>query len=276
MIALIVVYQSQQTLRQCVDAAITSGVERVVIWDNSPRPVAEPALRSRRSSHVTIFHDGKNLGFGAAMNRAFDQVEPRPDEEVLLLNPDCIASYDALQRMSSTLSSPGIGIVGPRMHYADGRAGISGGTKPTLIKEALAQTRVDDLLPDRARQWAVNTITRRRGSGGYGDTLVQGDPIQVDWLSGFCMLMRAETYRSVRGFDEDFFLYFEDVDLCERIRQSGLACVIDRRTQLLHYESTSTSMAGKSALYRAGMWTYFSKHGNPFERAIARTVRGRR
>jgi len=83
---------------------------------------------------------------------------------------------------------------------------------------------------------------------------------EVAWVSGYCMLTRRTAFESVGGFDEDFFLYFEDVDLCARMRGEGWVVALVRDSVARHIESTSTRAVGKERLYRHGMCVYFSKH----------------
>jgi GT2 family glycosyltransferase len=87
------------------------------------------------------------------------------------------------------------------------------------------------------------------------------------------MLVRAEAYRAVGGFDPDFFLYFEDVDLCKRLRAAGWGVASVGTSSAVHRESTSTAAVGKNRLYRDGMVVYFRKHGTGIERVLARALR---
>lgn len=266
--ALVVAYESSEFIAGCVESALASGVDRVVIWDNSPSDSTRLTVEAMANPDVEFHSDGSNHGFGGGMNRAFQFCNP--DDHILLLNPDCVCVPEVVSALSQAIEDPRVGIAAPRMRYPDGRYGVAGGPSPTILKEFAAKTRIDELLPSAWREKILSSFPSRAGSGSYGQTLQAGDPIVVDWVSGFCCMIRAEVYRRVAGFDEDYFLYFEDVDLCKRIKDIGLDVLLVRSAEALHFESTSTSSRGKSSHYYRGLTTYFSKHGSPFQRLSSR------
>jgi GT2 family glycosyltransferase len=152
-------------------------------------------------------------------------------------------------------------MVAPRMRYPDGRAGFAGGPWPSLLKEVAAATRLDDLLPVELR----NKIIARGGKifgrqNTLADSLREGSELEVDWVSGFCFAIRSELFESIDGFDEDYFLYYEDVDLARRVKARGYRNLVLRDIEALHYESTSTRGVGKSKLYWRGFAMYCTKH----------------
>jgi GT2 family glycosyltransferase len=102
--------------------------------------------------------------------------------------------------------------------------------------------------------------------------LVEGEAIPVDWVSGFCMMIRREVFDRISGFDEDYFLYFEDVDICRRTAREGFAVKLVRNVSALHLESTSTGPAGKSRHYYQGLSVYFRKHGSPRTLVLAKVL----
>lgn len=269
LIAVIVTYKSELLIRRCVEAALASGVDEVVIWDNSPDAETQQVVESLYSPDVRLFTDGTNRGFGGAINRAITAIGD--DCTILLLNPDCIVNANCVLALRSRLVDPSVGLVAPRMKYPDGRFGFAGGPRPTMVKEFLAATHIDDLLPSKMRRGFVRAFGIMTGAGtGYSDSCSNGPAVDLFWVSGFCVMLRASVFRAVRGFDEKFFLYFEDVDLSIRIRLFGLRIVLERPAEALHFESTSTKLLGKSRSYRDGRRVYFRKHGSRSERLAVR------
>lgn len=269
LIAIIVTYQSELLIQRCIEAAVASGVDRILIWDNSPDERTQDLVESLQSPVVQMFSDGTNHGFGGGVNRALHFLES--DCTVLLLNPDCIVSSECVLALRAQVSDPGVGLVAPRMKYADGSSGFAGGPRPSMAKEVLAATRFDDFLPPNLRTRLIKAFGRITGAGSsYSDSCTPGLPVELFWVSGFCIMVRASVLRAIGGFDEDFFLYFEDVDLSIRVRQQGLRVVLERRAEALHFESASTKLIGKSNSYRDGRRVFFDKHGSQSQRLAIR------
>lgn len=260
--ALIVAFNDASTTRAAVESALVSGVSDVLVWDNSTDPAARSEVQELSSlEHVTVLSDATNHGFGGGNNRA---ALAASGDLLLLLNPDCEVTPEVVASLRQVLARGNVGVVAPMMRYPDGRYGIAGGGRPSLAKELLAATNVDDVFPSWVRTAALRVLAilarvLRRPS--VGSSLAAGGPVNLAWVSGFCMMLPRSVFESVGGFDESFFLYFEDVDLCERIAATGFDVVLDRRVSALHHESLSTSAVGKSAHYWAGLRTYYSRRG---------------
>lgn len=262
--AIIVTFESQALIAECLRSAIASGVENIVIWDNSFSSETSSVVEALQLPNVRLLSDRTNHGFGGGINRALETVPS--GSSVLLLNPDCMMTPECLRSMRANLAMDQVGIVAPRMKYADGRNGIAGGPRPSLWKELLAATRIDNLLSPRVRQVALATYGRFGRGAGYAESLTSGPPVDMFWVSGFCSMISVNTLEAVGRMDESFFLYFEDVDLSIRVRALGLRVLLDRRVEALHFESASTSLVGKSKSYRDGRRVFFRKHGNRAER----------
>jgi GT2 family glycosyltransferase len=215
-----------------------------------------------------------NVGFGAAINAAADSA---PDVDAyFLLNPDCHLTEEAFAELVDAFrDDPRLGAVAPLMRYPDGRYGVSSGSEPSMAKEWLAALRVDHLVPTRLK----NSLSRSRWLRSrlrmldYLDVEPTGRTRSVEWVSGFCMLVRAEAFRDVGGFDPRYFLYFEDVDICLRLRERGWQVASVGSSIAEHKESTSTATVGKKRLYRSGMVVYFTHHGTRGQRLLARALR---
>ena len=269
--ALIVTYESMDVIEGCIESAYAAGISDIVVWDNSKTGATRELLDNLKDDRLRVFYDGVNHGFGGGINRAFGQV--RHTGPVLLLNPDCRISKTALDALESSVRNDPSCIVAPRMLYVDGSFGISGGPLPTLVKEILALTQLDRALPRSAKLLLLQLFgSRTAGRGTIADTLAPGSPIEMDWVSGFCIMLERKAFERIGGFDEEFFLYFEDVDFCVRARQAGLGVTLVREAIVLHFESTSTGPRGKSKAYRRGMSTYFETHGSPAQMRIARMI----
>lgn len=269
-VGVIVSYNSARDLPSSLASLRELGPDRIVVVDTGSIDASVTIARAVTPDVLRL----SNVGFGAAVNTA---AAAAPDADAyFLLNPDCrIARKDFDQLVTTLRDDPGVGAAAPVMRYPGGRYGISSGSDPSVAKEWLAALRVDHLVPRWLRGWLVRSPRARRRLRmlAYLDVEPSAETRAVDWVSGFCMLVRANAFRAVGGFDPDYFLYFEDADICRRLRERGWRVVSVGAAVAEHKESTSTAAVGKRPLYRDGMWVYFGKYGSPGQRLLARALR---
>jgi N-acetylglucosaminyl-diphospho-decaprenol L-rhamnosyltransferase len=163
------------------------------------------ALLATRSD-VQLIRSISNVGYGAAANLG---VAAADEEWVLVANPDIVFEPSALDVLLTVADRwPRSGVVGPRIHTPDGHLYPSARELPSLGR-GIGHALFGWLWP--SNPWTA--AYRREHS----------DPVEgsVGWLSGSCLLVRREAFREVGGFDEGYFMYFEDTDLCERVAKAG-------------------------------------------------------
>lgn len=257
--AIIVAYNSEQLILRCVNAALDAGVSNVYVWDNAPSRGSIAVLGNVQDERLTLLSDGRNHGFGGGINRTLER--GIAGDLVLLINPDCFVTAEVMRELTLILDDERTAVAAPRMVYENGLPGIAGGPFPTVTKEFLGKLRVDEIVPKRLKRRLLGLFSSKANGASLSDSLIEGDPLTVDWVSGFCMMLRRVVLEELRGFDEDYFLYFEDVDVCHRAIAAGYKVKLARRTSALHLESTSTSTVGKSAHYYRGLAVYMRKHG---------------
>lgn len=273
-VCIIVTYNSERHILACLNAVHAAGIDSIVVVDNSLEVVTSDAIQRWKDGSVELIRHGANVGFGRGVNLG---VAAAPQfDYLLLLNPDCRLTPSALNALHLEMQkNPRLGAVAPAMVYPDGSRGIAGGGRPSLWKEVVAATRIDDLLPE---PWIVATLHRMRGIPAAHsmlstlDTKSPSDVSSVYWASGFCMLVRREAWEYSRGFDPRFFLYFEDVALCQTIRTGGWEVAIAGNVEVLHYESESSTSREKSKHYYRGLATYLRHYGTRWQRIAARIL----
>ncbi|MBN1484707.1 MAG: glycosyltransferase family 2 protein [Chloroflexia bacterium] len=149
---------------------------------------------------------------------------------VLLLNPDVEVPPGAIATMRSYLAAhPQVGLVGPQLRYPDGRPQSSRRRFPrpgTLFWESTPLERL----------WPRNPWVRHYRLEDRPSEI----PQEVDWLVGACLLLRTEALRQVGSLDEGFFLYFEELEWCQRIQQAGWRVVYLPQVEVVHYEGRSS------------------------------------
>jgi GT2 family glycosyltransferase len=215
----VVSYNSRATLRACVEPLAGLPDISVIIVDNasvdhSLEAIADLPVRAIAATDNRGFAAGCNLGL-AAGNAPF----------VLFLNPDAYIRKEALWRLVEVLASePEVGIVGPRTIAADGAL------VPSMRRyQRAGSVWATALFVHRVFNWAA-----------FANEIVKcGDEYEhaayPEWLSGGCLLARRSVLESVSGFDEGFFLYNEDMDLCARLSAAGYK-VRYEPTAFVHHE----------------------------------------
>lgn len=222
----------------------TAGVQRgdaeIVIVDNhSPRhPLVK---RLRRQPHVSLRRWEQNRGFARAVNEGCRLSQ---GEWFLLLNPDITPTDGFLEGVVALLDQlePNAGIVGFHLRNSDGSRQLSTGPLPTL-----GSTLARLLLPRSRRKYhCIRTDQRCR----------------VPWVTGCCLLLRRDCLRDLQGLDEDFFLYYEDVDLCRRAEERGWTVWYEPNLAVVHHAPLHQRPvpAAMRLVTRHSLMTYASKH----------------
>lgn len=244
---IIVNWNTRALLQRCLESILayppTEKFEILVV-DNASGDDSKGMLHQHFST-VRVIANQKNLGFARANNQAAYQARGR---YLLLLNPDTLVRPTALPALVAYLDTHlNVGAVGPRILNPDGSLQVSAHPFPTLLREAWRMLHLDRLLP----------------LSQYPLALWQSaEPQPVDVLMGACILLRRELVQANTLFDEQFFIYSEEVDLCRRIRQAGWELHWLPSAVITHYGAQSTRQVADQMfleLYRNKV-KYFRKH----------------
>jgi N-acetylglucosaminyl-diphospho-decaprenol L-rhamnosyltransferase len=205
--AVVVSFNSAGYLPDCVRSLRSEGVADVVVVDNASSDGSVEAVR-RADPETRIVETGANLGFGSAANRG---VATTASPYVLILNPDTVVEPGTVKALSAALDrDPGLAVVGPRMENPDGSLYPSVRRFPAM-GVALGHAFLGLV-------WPANPYTRRYRMLDLDHDQPAAD---VDWVGGACLLVRRSAFDTVGGFDEAYFMYVEDVDLCWRLGRAG-------------------------------------------------------
>jgi N-acetylglucosaminyl-diphospho-decaprenol L-rhamnosyltransferase len=224
-------YVSEAALEALIDSVPQASRRRAVqlaVADNSPDPSKQLAelVKNRGGSYVAM---PSNRGYGHAINAAV-QLLPAACEWILISNPDVILMPNSLDILVDRgKSDPRIAAVGPRVLNADGSTYPSARSIPSIgvgIGHALL-----------AGVWPSNPWSRRYLASGGSTT---GGTRPAGWLSGSCLLVRRSAFEMVGGFDEDYFMYFEDTDLGYRFNQAGFLSLYEPASHVMHEGAHST------------------------------------
>lgn len=252
-------YNTRELLADCLDAALAglvrSGLEgEIWVVDNASSDGSAEMVRQRFPTVRLLAHD-QNVGFAAGNNLALAEIEPGREAApgyVLLLNPDTRVLGDALGEMVRFLDgAPDAGAAGAALVHGDGTFQHSAFAFPGLLQIFL------DFFPLHHR------LLESPLNGRYPRRLYEaGRPFPVDHPLGAALMVRGETLARVGGFDERFFMYCEEIDLCRRIRSAGWQIFCVPRARIVHLVGQSTGQFRDRmfvALWRS-RFLMFEKH----------------
>lgn len=256
--ALLVNYNAGDELRQALqsiaDAAGDLAWEAIVVDNASTDGSAAIPLEFAPAARVV--RNERNVGFGAGVNQGL-ALAAAP--LVLIMNPDCQLRPGALGVLrSALLADDGCAIVGPRILDLDGAVQGSARGDPDMLTGVFGRR----TWLRRALPWLP--ISRRNVVDAAA--LASGaDRVVVDWLSGACMLARRDVLRSVSGFDEGYFLYWEDADLCRRLRAHGHHVAYVPAAVAVHRVGHSSQKAKPLATraFHDSAWRYYATYVAP-------------
>ena len=189
------------------------------------------------SGPVEVVANNAPKGFGANHNAAFRLCRTPC---FCVCNPDIRLPADPFGALLSALKEGRAGVVGPLVRTPGGMVEDSARRFPTVASLA------GKLLGSRAGPEYPH----------------DAGPIEVDWIAGMFMLFDAAAYRELRGFDEAYFLYYEDVDICRRLRSAGKTVVYDPRAEVVHDARRASRRNPRLALHHAAsMLRFLSRDG---------------
>jgi GT2 family glycosyltransferase len=203
----------------------TSCRYEVIVVDNDS-PQGPGPLESDEA--IKVVRSGRNGGFGAGCNLGAQIARGR---FVLFLNPDTRLLNDTVGELLRFLDvRPWAGVAGPMLEDSAGNVQFDGGRSlPTLLNEFLQHSTLAFRFPGAPF-----------ASRPYLSDWDHRSTREVESVMGACMLMRAEVFQQIGGFDEEFFLYSEEVDLCHRLRKAGYEVWYVHTARILHKERQST------------------------------------
>lgn len=233
-----------------------AGIEwDAVVVDNRSTDGSERAAE-QTGPGIRLLRQQENLGFGRAVNRGLAATEA---SLVLILNPDCLVQEGAVARLMKELDRwPDCAIAGPRTLDPDGALQESARGDPKMLTGLFGRTAaLSRLLPGLSvvRRNLVSEEAVRSGA----------ESVAVDWVSGACMLARRAALEDLGGFDEGYFLYWEDADLCRRLRIAGWHIRYVPGAIVRHHVGVSSRSAPSLAIreFHRSAYRYYVTHQVP-------------
>lgn len=249
----IVNYNTKDFLRNCLKSIFenTSRIDYEIFVVDNASSDGSPEMVEREFPQVKLIRNKENAGFSKANNQAFRRAIGK---HFLLLNPDCLAKKNILYKMVQFMNKhPEVGVAGCKIKNPNGRIEFSAGRSLNLFTE-----------------FSLKFRKKLAGSNGYFDRLLTRNynkSREVDWVIGAFLIVCSSAYREVQGMDENYFLYFEETDLCKRIKKRGWKIYYNSNCEVLHLHGRSMATEAEekiSRIYRTSQLYYYQKH-NPFQ-----------
>ncbi|HEY8692788.1 MAG TPA: glycosyltransferase family 2 protein [Chloroflexota bacterium] len=251
---IVVNWNVRELLRTCLKsvqaelAALPPEEVEVIVVDNASRDASVEMLGAEFPGVRRIVNVA-NVGFGAANNQALMESDGR---YVLFLNPDTEVRAGAIGRLLAFIDQrPRVACVGPRLLNPDGS------TQPSRRG-----------FPGVATAFVESTVLQRHLGGlralrrFYRGGQPEDQPQRVDWLVGACLLVRRSALDEVGAFDERFFMYSEEMDLCYRLREAGCEAWYVPEAEVVHHEAASSSqdLFRRNVNFHESRYRFFRKH----------------
>lgn len=253
-------WNTRQLLRKCIASVYGTvspiDIEVIVVDNNSSDGSADMVAES--FPDATLIRNSKNIGFSAGNNLAIRQASGR---YILLLNPDAELLPGSVQAMFDFAEShPDAAVIGPKLLNTDGSLQKNGRMFPTFAREMLHITKIYRLAPgwfNRKYEW---------GRADFDAAT------EVDEVSGACMLVRRAAIDKAGMLDERFFMYYEEVDWCLRIKKAGCKVWYLPEAQTVHHVSQSADQTGikKNIFAYRSQYRYFLKHHGALQAVLLR------
>ena len=253
--AVIVAHARVDLACHCVETLLPSvRPENVVVVINAPALVADATAVAALARRVKVVSPSAPQGYGANLNLGTRSLPPQLDF-VLLCNDDVEFSDHWLRQVyGHFVASPQVGAVGFRLRDAAGAPLASTGEFPTVL-DALVRSVA---YPAWMKRFVQRVDGRLQKAGRLARRTAAPDGA-VDWVIGAAMVVRREAFEQIGGFDERFFLYFEETDLCDRLWSHGWVVLTAPDASVVHLEGQSTGSAEYRATFRAARRTYLIK-----------------
>lgn len=247
-------WNTRDDLRVCLQSLESAHRQlalEVIVWDNASAD-GSPEMVEHEFPRARVFRSDKNLGFGGGHNAAMKEAH---GAVLMPLNSDSIVHEGALRELVQFLiDHPDVGIAAPKLLNPDGSLQYSCRRFPTPAAAVFRNTPLGKLFPNNkySREYLMQDWAH-------------DEPRDVDWVSGAAFCITRKCYEATGGFDEQFFMYMEDVDLCYRAHQLGFRVVYVPSAVVTHAIGRSTDIVANKMIeqFHRSMMIFYRKNYLP-------------
>lgn len=233
---IIINYRTPQLTADCIQSLlkVMPSEGEIIVVDNGSEDDSLQILKNTFESTIKLISSEINMGFASGNNLG---AKAASGHYLVFLNSDTIIDNDFITPCIKILkSNEHIAVVAPRLKLSnEDFQKTAYGRFPTLWKLITQQTKKELALSD-------------------------GDHTEVDWVSGCALIIPRELFDKIGGWDEKFFLYYEDVDLCLRAHHAGFTCAVAHEADIIHLGGRSADINSIKQYYYRSQDYYFKKH----------------
>lgn len=229
-------YNSSAQLTEFLTSAVKSVAApgQITVVDNNSTDITVTENLAAKFG-VNLVKLEENVGYGSAVNKAVPTL-PQELTTLLVCNPDCLLNPESIVGLRNNVQDLQVGVVGPRILNSDGSVYPSARTIPSIrngVGHALF-----------ANIWATNPWTKKYLSEAH----LQDKTVPTGWVSGACFAIRKQLFTQVGGFDHNYFMYFEDVELGQRLGKLGYTNLYTPEISITHIGGESTKIQKKEMI----------------------------
>lgn len=257
--SVVVNYNAGKYLLDCIASLYDQGIERIIVVDNDSSDNSQLDLK-RKFPDIELVEAGTNIGYGAAINMGSKLVT---SAYMLICNPDIVLEPGSISSLVESIKlDPDVAFVGPKILNPDGTLYPSVRVFPSMI-DAIGHAFVGLISPN-------NRFSRRYRMLDWDHSTTS----MVDWISGACLLANKVHFDVLGGFDESYFMYMEDVDICWRAGQKGNKVLYNPFAKVMHVQGVSSRQHPYKMTieHHRSLYKFFSKIASNYQRLLLPVV----
>jgi GT2 family glycosyltransferase len=251
----IVNYNTKRNLKKCIESILQEPPKcsyQIIIVDNNSKDGSKKFLKQIKQKKIKYILNEKNRGFGAACNQI---AKIQNSSYILFLNPDVEVSKNSIDKLVNFLKNKEkIGTVTGKLLFPDGSLQLSCRKSPSILRALFGrESFLRKIFPDNmvSKEYLMSEIDYNKEQF-------------PDWVRGAVMLFKTGVFEKIGGFDENFFLYFEDTDICLRLRKKGYKIAYLPEAIFYHKLAASTRKEHLKTklIHNISMFHYIKKNMN--------------
>ncbi|MBI2430720.1 MAG: glycosyltransferase family 2 protein [Candidatus Levybacteria bacterium] len=252
---IIVYYKVRQELVDClfsIEKSKTKISHEIIVVDNDEEPTIKKDLK-QKFPQVQYIDVGKNIGFGAANNKG---AKAAKGKFLFFLNPDTLVERDTIDELINFIKKEkNIGIVSPLFLDSKNRPyPLQGSATLTPFRAISCLSFINKLFPN-------NMVARKYWYLDWD----KKQPKEVDVMPGTAFLIRKKLFEEIGGFDERFFLFFEENDIAMKVKKKGFRIVLLPHAKVVHlWGMSAKNKSGIKQIFRRSRFLYFQKYYGSF------------
>jgi len=260
---IIVNYNLAKEIENCLDSLLEKinlagriDYEIIIVDNNSPEKNLIEVERKFIQDNIKFYYLDENTGFGKGCNYGYSKASGK---YICFLNPDTIIKEDIFSPIIDMFEKDkSIGIIGPKQQTRPPFFDFSAGSYPNIFLELFNLFGIGVFFEG----FIVSFYTK----------LKRNKNLEVDWILGAAIFIRSELFKMINGFDKDYFMFFEEVDLCKKVSDAGFKIIYAPKLKICHIGSVSGKKDYRLYTIRtySSKYIYISKHNKTYKKILIR------